>query len=144
MSVPSVKDVYTAPYTQKQNYFKGTAHSPGQHRRSCFFISNRNTQTIRSIQTLFDHGRLGANGFPFHPTHLIRGSSTVPELRLIKIRFTLILKILSNWLLPVSAMPLLQHLVDWRWMSRKMAHKIPLSLRLITTNYLPILIKRIK
>jgi len=28
-----------------------------------FSISNRNTQTIRSLQTMFDHGRLGGTGF---------------------------------------------------------------------------------
>ena len=43
---------------------KNQLHLPGPDFVDQIFLqSNRNTQTLRSLQTLFDHGRLGGTGF---------------------------------------------------------------------------------
>ncbi|MDB5210895.1 MAG: class fructose-bisphosphate aldolase, partial [Sediminibacterium sp.] len=43
---------------------KGTIHLPASsHVDDIWINSNRNNQTLRSLQTLLDHGRLGGTGY---------------------------------------------------------------------------------
>lgn len=58
------KDAESLLTHKSKTILKEQLHLPGpDFVDRVFSISNRNTQTIRSIQTLFDHGRLGGTGF---------------------------------------------------------------------------------
>ncbi len=58
------KDAESLLTHKSKTILKDQLHLPGpDFVDRVFSISNRNTQTIRSIQTLFDHGRLGGTGF---------------------------------------------------------------------------------
>ncbi len=58
------KDAESLLTHKSKTISKDQLHLPGQDFVDRIFsISNRNTQTIRSIQTLFDKGRLGNTGF---------------------------------------------------------------------------------
>jgi fructose-bisphosphate aldolase, class I len=69
MARPSItellgKDAESLLNHKSKTILKESLHLPGQDFVDrVFSISNRNTQTIRSIQTLFDKGRLGKTGF---------------------------------------------------------------------------------
>ncbi|MCZ2340102.1 MAG: hypothetical protein LC127_18320 [Chitinophagales bacterium] len=59
--------------------------------------SNRNIQTLRSLQAIFNEGRLANTGYiPF--CQLIKGLNTQQGHLLLLIQFILILKTLLNWL----------------------------------------------
>ncbi len=58
------KDAESLLAHQSKTISKSQLHLPGPDFVDQIFLqSNRNTQTIRSLQTLFDHGRLGRSGF---------------------------------------------------------------------------------
>ncbi len=58
------KDAESLLTHKSKTISKDQLHLPGPDFVDRIFMqSNRNTQTIRSLQTLFDHGRLGGSGF---------------------------------------------------------------------------------
>lgn len=58
------KDADSLLTHKSQTILKEQLHLPGpDFVDRVFSISNRNTQTIRSLQTMYDHGRLGGTGF---------------------------------------------------------------------------------
>jgi len=58
------KDAESLLTHKSKTISKNQLHLPGPDFVDRIFMqSNRNTQTIRSLQTLFDHGRLGGSGF---------------------------------------------------------------------------------
>lgn len=58
------KDAESLLTHKSKTISKSQLHLPGPDFVDRIFAqSNRNTQTIRSLQTLFDHGRLGGSGF---------------------------------------------------------------------------------
>src|SRR5438132_13267848 len=69
MSRPTIsellgKDADSLLTHKSKTISKDQLHLPGPDFVDRIFMqSNRNTQTIRSLQTLFDHGRLGGSGF---------------------------------------------------------------------------------
>jgi hypothetical protein len=73
--------------------------------------SNRNPQTLRSIQTLLGNGRLKNTGYVLF-YQLTRVSNTVPEPLLRQTLFILTLKILSNSHWKVVAMQLLPRMAS--------------------------------